>query len=126
MSAAALREGVLALATGAGAAAAGTYFASRAVWQAAQTHGSSIDSFIDQLRDIHGVQRLPPPQVHTPPLASHTNRSVPQLPTPRAPPVVAQPPPIASPFEAQLKLDLAAAWNVKVKALYDFLRPWVS
>ena len=93
-----MREGILAFATGVGGGAVGTYLASRSVWQVAQSHGTQINRCIDDLRDLQGLQRAPPPL----------------------------PPPVASPFEVQLKAEAAAAWNSRVRGLYDFARPWVS
>lgn len=93
-----MREGILAFATGVGGGVMGTYLASRSVWQVAQGHGQQINLAIDELRDLQGLQRTPPPL----------------------------PPPVASPFEVQLKAEAAAAWNSRVRALYDTVRPWVS
>ena len=61
-----LRERLLALGTGGFAGIVVSYYASRDVWQHAHDHGVLIDSAIEELRDLQGYERPPPPQVRAP------------------------------------------------------------
>ena len=61
-----LRERLLALGTGGFAGIVVSYYASRDVWQHAHDHGVLIDSAIEELRDLQGYERPPPPQARAP------------------------------------------------------------
>ena len=65
------RESLLAFSTGAGAGGSLTYFASRSVWQQAQAQGQAIDTVIEDMRDLRGLERPPPAQARPPCTALH-------------------------------------------------------
>ena len=92
-----LREKLLAVATGAGSAAYASYLVSRQVWYQAHDTGIVINEAIEDLRDLQGYERQSQPQ----------------------------PAPIVGPFERQLRLEFASAWNAKVMGFYDFARRWL-
>ena len=60
------RERLLALGTGGFAGIVVSYYASRDIWQHAHDHGVLIDSTIEELRDLQGYERPPPPQARAP------------------------------------------------------------
>ena len=103
---------------------------SRQVWVQAHDAGCLIDEAIDELRDLQGSQRLPTPQACLLyPMHNARTRPPRLLPTFMTQTTctcfsVAQPAPITSPFEAQLRLDFATAWNTKVRGFYDTVRQW--
>jgi len=126
---ASLRERLLALGTGGFAGIVVSYYASRDIWQHAHDHGVLIDSTIDELRDLQGYERPSPPQARAPLKSSGGVAPLVRAQLgPRWRPTVfvpgAQAAPLASPFEVQLRLDLATAWNTRVRGLYDFMRRW--
>jgi hypothetical protein len=126
---ASLRERLLALGTGGFAGIVVSYYASRYIWQHAHDHGVLIDSTIDELRDLQGYERPSPPQARAPLKSSGGVAPLVRAQLgPRWRPTVfvpgAQAAPLASPFEVQLRLDLATAWNTRVRGLYDFMRRW--
>ena len=125
-----LRERLLALGTGGFAGIVVSYYASRDVWQHAHDHGVLIDSAIEELRDLQGYERPPPPQARAFRIKRWGSPVVRAQLAPRrtgdqlcACPA-AQAAPLASPFEVQLRLDLATAWNTRVRGFYDFMRRW--
>ena len=62
----AVRESILAMATGAGAGGAASYFIARGVWQGAQAQGDAVDSTCAQLQQLRDFRPELPPKVPQP------------------------------------------------------------
>ena len=92
----ALREGLLAVATGASAAGVAGYQIMHAVWERADRQADVIDGHIKQLRQVSGAPMQAPTE-----------------------------PPALPGFEARLRRTIGSAWNKRVWDTYESIRELV-
>ena len=95
---AAIREALLAMATGAAAGSAATHLLRNDVWAAAASHDSALRDHSVALRALRGLDAAAP-------AAPHALNAI--------------------DFATRLRAELAISRNARVHALYDTIRPWV-